>query len=368
MKKLLEKTDPLTFIINRTDAIGDLVLTLPVAQRLKEKFPNCSVVMIVSSRNRDVVEHCPQVDGYIEYVGNFLQTWSKIKKAVRESTTAVFIHFGGSQLPIIQAFLSGVKYRLGLKNKVLTSFLNYGVRQSRSRSLMNELDYNLQVVDCLFEGEEVSSPAPNKPILRADLKPGQKESFQRLVSEVESEKVNYFLKAKKKIIIHPGMTGHTLNWPVRNYARLIKKILENDKNVVIGVSYTDSDMSKLESFFSQLELDDIRKSDQIFDIKGEYWGISGYLSLLSTVDLFIGPSTGPTHLAAALGKSVVAFYSPIKTQSAVRWGPMNICPEHNILVPDVICGEIRKCAGKKCLYHECMSKLEVEDVFRKIKY
>ena len=95
-------------------------------------------------------------------------------------------------------------------------------------------------------------------------------------------------------------------------------------------------------------------------------GISGYLNLLSLVDLFIGPSTGPTHLAAALGKPVVAFYSPIKTQSAVRWGPMNICPEHNILVPDVICGEIRKCAGKKCLYHECMSKLEVEDVFRRL--
>ena len=164
------------------------------------------------------------------------------------------------------------------------------------------------------------------------------------------------------------MTGHTLNWPVRNYARLIKKILENDSKVAIGVSYTQGDLSKLESFFSQLELDGIRQNDQVFDIKGEYWGISGYLNLLSMVDLFIGPSTGPTHLAAALGKPVMGFYSPIKTQSAVRWGPMNICTEHNILVPDVICGEIRKCAGKKCLYYECMSKLEVENVYRKINY
>ena len=36
------------------------------------------------------------------------------------------------------------------------------------------------------------------------------------------------------------MTGHTLNWPVRNYARLIKKVLEKDKNVVVGISYTNS--------------------------------------------------------------------------------------------------------------------------------
>ena len=43
-KTLRKKQIPLTFIINRTDAIGDLVLTLPVAQRFKEKFPNCSIV------------------------------------------------------------------------------------------------------------------------------------------------------------------------------------------------------------------------------------------------------------------------------------------------------------------------------------
>ena len=61
-----------------------------------------------------------------------------------------------------------------------------------------------------------------------------------------------------------------------------------------------------------MELDGIRESDQIFDIKGEYWGISGYLNLLSIVDLFIGPSTGPTHLAAALGKTCCWVLFPYK--------------------------------------------------------
>jgi heptosyltransferase III len=367
VNKFLEKTDSSTFIINRTDAIGDLVLTLPVAKKLKDCFPNCSVVMIVSPRNKDIVEHCPYIDHYIEFTGGFFKTLKKLKD-ISDSQSSIFIHYGGSQVPIIQSFLVGIKYRLGLKNKVFTGLLNYGLRQSRSRSLMNETKYNLQVINCLTENEPDTQFELKDPIIKADLKPGHKESFQRLVENFKTNKADQFLSAKKKIIIHPGMTGHTLNWPVRNYARLIKKIINADPDVMIGISYTKSDLVKLEAFFSQLELDEIRLSDQIFEIEGEYWGISGYLKLLSLAGLFIGPSTGPTHLAAALGKTVLSFYSPIKTQSAVRWGPIEICADHNILVPDVICGEIRQCAGKQCLYYECMSKLEVENVFKKIKY
>ena len=115
MKKLLEKNDSLTFIINRTDAIGDLVLTLPVAKKLKDNFPNCSVVMIVSSRNKEVVDHCPYVDGFVEFSGGFLKTLSNFKKVIDGNANTVFIHFGGSQIPILQSYMLGVKFRFGLK-------------------------------------------------------------------------------------------------------------------------------------------------------------------------------------------------------------------------------------------------------------
>ena len=35
-----------TFLISRTDAIGDVVLTLPVAGRLKQLFPDCRVLLL----------------------------------------------------------------------------------------------------------------------------------------------------------------------------------------------------------------------------------------------------------------------------------------------------------------------------------
>jgi ADP-heptose:LPS heptosyltransferase len=89
------------------------------------------------------------------------------------------------------------------------------------------------------------------------------------------------------------------------------------------------------------------------------------MSILSKAAVFVGPSTGTTHIAAVIGVPVVSIYSPIKIQSSLRWGPL--AKDKNkvkILVPDVICGEVKKCALRDCPYYECMSKIEVEDILK----
>lgn len=89
------------------------------------------------------------------------------------------------------------------------------------------------------------------------------------------------------------------------------------------------------------------------------------MAVLTKAILFIGPSTGTTHIAAVLGVPVVGIYSPIKIQSSLRWGPLSKNKEKiKLLVPDVICGEIKKCALRDCPYYECMGKIEVEDVVK----
>ena len=76
--------------------------------------------------------------------------------------------------------------------------------------------------------------------------------------------------------------------------------------------------------------------------------------------MVVAPSTGPLHLAVAVGASVVTFYPPIRVQSAVRWGPY--IPDESrasILVPEVYCGEDFRCRGSLCHYYPCMKSLTV---------
>ena len=359
-----DTSSPVHFIINRSDAIGDLVLSLPVAQVLKKHYPNSTVTFIVSERNKDVVDHCPFVDSSILISKRNKWTFIKKFKAAVKNSHPIFIHLGGSQLPIITSFFCGVVQRYGLKNKIGGILLNNGMRQSRSRALMSEVEYNLALIKSLVPEQNLD----NSNLLVANPSPDHLKKFEEIKLNSNDDQAARFLASNKKIIIHPGMTGHTLNWPIRNYARLIKKILDQNPGISIGISYTSGDLKTLDPFFRQLEQDNLRLHKNIFEIKGEVWGLSGYLQLLSQATLFIGPSTGPTHLAAALGVKVFGFYSPIKTQSSLRWGPISICPEHKILVPDVICGESQYCAGKDCFYYECMAKIEVNQVMHHLKH
>ena len=92
-------------------------------------------------------------------------------------------------------------------------------------------------------------------------------------------------------------------------------------------------------------------------------GLLDYIKMLSNADVFIGGSTGPTHIAGALGIHFLAIFSPIRTQSSYRWQPINSGQPHKVLTPDVVCGEDQYCAGRTCPYYECMGKIEVKEVF-----
>jgi len=49
-------------LINRTDAIGDTLLTTALAKAIKKLAPETFVYFIVSERCRDLIDHCDGVD------------------------------------------------------------------------------------------------------------------------------------------------------------------------------------------------------------------------------------------------------------------------------------------------------------------
>ena len=93
-------------------------------------------------------------------------------------------------------------------------------------------------------------------------------------------------------------------------------------------------------------------------------GLGFYLKVLSQVNLFVGGSTGPTHLANLVGTPQISFFSPIKAQVKERWGPLQESENSKVFTPDVICEEKVKCAGASCQFYQCMGKISVDDVFK----
>jgi ADP-heptose:LPS heptosyltransferase len=61
-------------------------------------------------------------------------------------------------------------------------------------------------------------------------------------------------------------------------------------------------------------------------------------ALYARMSVVIAPSTGPLHVAAAVGTPVVGLYPNLRVQSPARWGPYVADPSRAaVLMPAVDC-------------------------------
>ncbi|MCB9060918.1 MAG: glycosyltransferase family 9 protein [Halobacteriovoraceae bacterium] len=350
------------FIINRTDAIGDTVLTMPVCKAIKDKYPQAKIYFLTSKKCIDLFDNHLYIDGHFFYGRgrNFFTKFYYVRKIYKEIKPTHYIYFGGSHFPSFMAWFCGIKFRGGLVSRFLSFlFLNRGIRQQRSMVEMHEAEYNMNCLRPL--GIEYTWEMRNTLdcgifLTEEELSACQSD-FRKTLDE------NGLDGSREYVFIHPGMVGHTLNWSSRNYGRLIirlSKFYGDRFNYII--SYTPWDNKYLLGLKEVLKEENFNKNE-VFFFNGLTKGLRHYMSILKNAAAFIGPSTGTTHLANVLGVNTVAIYSPIKVQSALRWGPLHNNDRLEKTIPDVVCGETKKCAGESCPYFDCMNKIEVADIF-----
>lgn len=350
------------FVVNRSDAIGDTLLTLPMLALLKRENPESHITFICSDKVSDLMKETDLIDELIvlEQKDGFIKKFRKSNNAFKGKVDA-YIYAGGSHIPSLAAKLNWVEKRVGVLAKWPAFFLlNHGQRQSRSLVEMHEAEYNLN----LLNGLKIKYQSSDRDALPLSLTVTETEKNATLAE------FKHFLSEQNKeyrdlIVIHPGMTGHTLNWQSRNYGRFILKMEKAfpDKFTYV-ISYTPSDEPYLEGIRDHIQnrIDGDLLNRVVF-FNGAEKGLVFYKNFLASAKLFIGPSTGTTHIANAVGTPVVAIYSPIKVQSPMRWKPFNRSSDKlSVVVPDVVCGEQFSCAGESCPYYECMAKIEVIEV------
>ena len=89
----------------------------------------------------------------------------------------------------------------------------------------------------------------------------------------------------------------------------------------------------------------------------DMYALREFLGVLSSGDVFLGPSTGPLHLAGALGLGVVGIYPPVPAMSPRRWGPRSRW--NRVLVPEVACPGRHACLLERCPLHNCLGEVGV---------
>lgn len=302
--------EPKSIIISRTDKIGDLVLSVPAISTVKKMYPNAKLYVLVRKYNMEIVKGFTFIDGVLA-----IDDYSKneLYKKIKQIHADIFIALYSDNQVLKLALKSGAKYRVGPLSKPLSFFVyNYGVKQKRSESLKNEAEYNLDLVKRL--NEELF----NKQKITIDkLQYGRTNHNKALDFLNDNNIYNY-------VLIHPFSGGSTKNFTVDEYIKVIKGLNKENKNLQIVITSSMDDKNEAERIAKECE--------NIF-----VFSATSILELAAVIDkckVYVGASTGPSHIAGNLCKSAVCIYPNYKVLSPVRWGLYGNEERTTYIIPD----------------------------------
>ena len=330
-------------LIVRTDRLGDLVLSLPVFEDIKAVRPDWKVQAMVAPASVPLVENDPNIDAVWTWTGD--ETDRELAdledKLRREKFDAVVILQYQLKLARLMKRV-GISKRYGPLSKGSSwILLNRGSWQARSRGQRHEMEHNLALARRLTGGwlNQFRSPRRDFPEPRLHLTEGQLEigdTFRRIEAAA----------AETVVFVHPGSGGSALDWEPARFAGVANALARRPGwRVFITGSATDS--GTVAAVASHL--------DQGIDILLDRFSLREFMGILSAGDLFIGPSTGPLHIAAAVGCATVGLFPPVVTMGPDRWGPRGFLSR--TLVPEVVCPARRICLGEKCSLYNCMTRI-----------
>jgi ADP-heptose:LPS heptosyltransferase len=170
------------------------------------------------------------------------------------------------------------------------------------------------------------------------------------------EKVNRILTdsgvkfEKKIIIVHPGSGGSAIDLPLEKFSELVKSLsLLNEVNIIITGNEDEKNICST-----------ISSNTNAIDLSGKF-NLSEIICLIRLSEIFISNSTGPIHIAAALGKSTVGFYPKIRACSPERWGPYT--RKKVIFTPEIECND---CTREQCERLNCMNSIDIDNVTKEV--
>jgi heptosyltransferase-3 len=297
----LQHTKVQHILISRTDAIGDVVLTLPMAAYIKELMPGVIVSFLGRTYTQPVINTCTAVDIFINY--DELKKLPQKEQAtlLKEKKIDVIIHVFPNKHVAEIARAASIRFRIGTTNRIFHWFTcNKLVKLSRKKSDLHEAQLNLVLLSPLGL---VSPPPLNDVIDHISFQP------KTLLTPALSDKLN---AEKFNLVIHPKSHGSGMEWGLENFAKLIYALPPQKYNVII----TGSDKE-------QLILTDWIKTlpTTVTDMTGKM-SLPQLIAFISEANGLIASGTGPLHIAGMAGINTLGLFPSVRPIHPGRWAPL----------------------------------------------
>lgn len=313
---------PRRILVTRTDNIGDVVLTLPIAGWLKQRYPGVHITFLVRRYAAHTVGQCRNVDQVLA-VEDLPDLAQHMRTAGYDT---VLLAFPVRRIAVA-AWRAGVARRIGTSHRFYHWFTcNRLLHFSRVKSQLHEAQLNFELL---------------RPLGLTDIPPLQQVWPLYGLQTPSSEKVEALLGGKGcNVILHTKSNGNGREWPLGHFAELAR-LLQPYGDVRLWLTGSAAEGELLtQQAPALLALPNVNNVCGKLDLRE-------LLALIGRADGLVASGTGPLHLSAALGRNTLGLFPPIKPIDIARWGALGERAV-NLSAPQA-CGNCQDKAACSCM-------------------
>ncbi len=297
-RKLRRMPEPKKILCIRIDHIGDVLLTTPAFRALRKRFPKARIDVLVRSFSEGILTGNRNIDRVIAFDAPWLglhgrrataaETRKKADELAKEKYDIV-IDFHADPRNILLARKLG-KYTVGYGIRGF-GFMHNKVVQYPQQA--HQIQRNLALVRAL--GAD-SSPDMDLP-----------------VSGAAARKAQALLKkaGRRKIVcITPASGRKEKYWLNERWAAVADALVEK-YGARIALTGGKGDLGDIDAIISAMQ-----RKDAVINLAGKT-SLQELCAVIRRCALFVGPDTGPAHIARALKVPLLALFGP---ENPRRWG------------------------------------------------
>lgn len=254
-----------SILVIKLDEIGDMVYALHVFDHLKNQYPDAPITLLCKPFVKPLVQN--------------------------NSSISHIIH----QLP------AGEKFDVIVELRGNWDTMKYAIDKMPNRR------FDRGTVRFLnkLKGGQKHEVITNFEVIKSILPKGTIQIIPKITVDDNSKAfVEQFIKEKKLqnfVVIHCGARRKLRQWPVENFASLIK-ILEEKYKLQIVFAGTEEDESVIN------EIIKLSKVEAVVCTRN--FSLLHFAYLVKKAKLFVGNESGPLHIAAVMKTSLVGIYGP----------------------------------------------------------
>ena len=301
---------PQKILVARTDALGDLVLTLPMLRALRKRFPNAQIDLLVRPYAAALACASQDVDGVLIWEDGKATTGSHDTgdALIRHEYDAVVLAYPDAQV-VHSCVRAGIPIRLGTARRRHTfGRMTHPNWDSRKDSGGHESWHGLRLLMPL--GIEASNSSFQDTLIRP---PVADDAVKEALSGM----------SQAPVLLHPGSHGSAGNWSPERFAALASSLVRSGMTVAFtGTAQEGRDFAP---YFPEVE--------GAVSWFGRF-DLNQLLAAQSGSQAVVASSTGPLHTATAMGVPGIGLYGKTAPAWAARWAPIG--PQVTVLEADSV--------------------------------